>query len=760
MRKFTKLMLTLMLLVAGVGANAQDGTKTPIKLTGAKNNPTIEPIAPSTLDDLYAATFTPTADFSNIFQYKPFSVDFSQYDKIVIEFGGDNGVQGNWNINLPDGNFKQIAAGTKKYEIPLEGVKKYDDFTIFNWEGERTPITITECYFFTANDPLKEFKSALSAKITRAKMYNGLAYTDASFAALTSEISIAEAALAASDATESSLTTATTNLQDKIDALAFKDGFEDLTASMFKIWDKADAANATSSGNPECAHNLFISTDLPYGEGSVGYLHYADLTSYDKLYVIATEKRPRIMMNRDINEGQWNQTEAESHLIDNTKEGWSSKYFSNDANVYSVNLTLLVSDKGFAHLNAIKVEGWQVKDVITGMYLYKSPDPLASFKEALTDKINNGKLQNALGKTESSFAALTTAISNAQTALTASDATQESLENAGKAIDSAIAGLKLTAGFAKVTKNMFMIWDGDGAEAKATGVSPAGAYNIGVAGAGVPYGYGSGNVYWNHYADLTPYEKLYACGSKGVRARYLFNRPMDTSNPSGEGTSAYIQKYVDVNESGVAELTLSEVSTKFVHLNTFKAPDGGTFTDFLVYAAKTNVAVGDAGYTTFSSIMNVDLTGVTGYAAKYDGSKIVLTEITAAPAGEGIIVKAAEGNHSLTNIESAAAIDNDLLVSDGSVKGDGSTIFALANGKKGVGFYLVKSGDVIPAGKAYLKDPASARSFIGFGSETTGISEVATKVAADSKYYDLQGRTVAQPAKGLYIVNGKKMLVK
>ena len=27
-------------------------------------------------------------------------------------------------------------------------------------------------------------------------------------------------------------------------------------------------------------------------------------------------------------------------------------------------------------------------------------------------------------------------------------------------------------------------------------------------------------------------------------------------------------------------------------------------------------------------------------------------------------------------------------------------------------------------------------------------------------YYDLQGRRVAQPAKGLYIVNGKKMVIK
>lgn len=77
MRKITKLMLTLALLVAGVGVNtlkAQDGIKTPLLLLkNGKINTTdfdITPIAPSTLttDNLYAATFTSknqTQNFSN-----------------------------------------------------------------------------------------------------------------------------------------------------------------------------------------------------------------------------------------------------------------------------------------------------------------------------------------------------------------------------------------------------------------------------------------------------------------------------------------------------------------------------------------------------------------------------------------------------------------------------------------------------------------------------------------------------------------------
>ena len=45
--------------------------------------------------------------------------------------------------------------------------------------------------------------------------------------------------------------------------------------------------------------------------------------------------------------------------------------------------------------------------------------------------------------------------------------------------------------------------------------------------------------------------------------------------------------------------------------------------------------------------------------------------------------------------------------------------------------------------------------------EHTGIEEVKSKMEdGKGEYYDLQGREVAQPAKGLYIVNGKKVIIK
>jgi hypothetical protein len=46
--------------------------------------------------------------------------------------------------------------------------------------------------------------------------------------------------------------------------------------------------------------------------------------------------------------------------------------------------------------------------------------------------------------------------------------------------------------------------------------------------------------------------------------------------------------------------------------------------------------------------------------------------------------------------------------------------------------------------------------------ETTGLSEIKNTNLTNNtnEFFDLQGRKVAQPTKGLYIVNGKKVIIK
>ena len=78
--------------------------------------------------------------------------------------------------------------------------------------------------------------------------------------------------------------------------------------------------------------------------------------------------------------------------------------------------------------------------------------------------------------------------------------------------------------------------------------------------------------------------------------------------------------------------------------------------------------------------------------------------------------------------------------------------------EKNSAYYLLASGTKVPVNKCYLQVRSGARSFIGFGDETA-INSVKAEVQS-SEVFDLQGRRVAQPTKGLYIMNEKKVMIK
>ena len=168
---------------------------------------------------------------------------------------------------------------------------------------------------------------------------------------------------------------------------------------------------------------------------------------------------------------------------------------------------------------------------------------------------------------------------------------------------------------------------------------------------------------------------------------------------------------------------------------------------------------------------SADPSGLKAYIAYVDGEKVKLTEVSKVPANTAVILYAdVDESTSYTLTPTAETTDdvtgNQLHVSDGTVTGDESgTIYVLADGLNGVGFYRVENGSAITAGKAYLSVSVGARQFIGFGDDNgaTGITMVQGEgfmVNGSDNYYDLQGRRVAQPTKGLYIVNGKKVIIK
>lgn len=184
------------------------------------------------------------------------------------------------------------------------------------------------------------------------------------------------------------------------------------------------------------------------------------------------------------------------------------------------------------------------------------------------------------------------------------------------------------------------------------------------------------------------------------------------------------------------------------------------------------VPVTDLKYASYVPTVNVAVpSDVKVYTGKVNEAKnaIDLTEIpagTVIPAGAAVLVGGDAATYSFAaSTEDAAAItDNELKPATAETVGDGKTIYALAKVADKPVFALVKEGVAVGEGHAYItiSGAAGARFYsIGAGNgETTGINQVNGVAAeADGAYYTLQGMKTSKPAKGIYIHNGKKVIV-
>ena len=141
---------------------------------------------------------------------------------------------------------------------------------------------------------------------------------------------------------------------------------------------------------------------------------------------------------------------------------------------------------------------------------------------------------------------------------------------------------------------------------------------------------------------------------------------------------------------------------------------------------------------------------------------MTLTEVDNVPAATGVVLKGDAKTYTIPAIESSTTDKGSLEASATDITDiTAYNYYVLAiNGEDKAQFSLVTSG-TIAAGKCYLKIAAGARSLdVVFADETTGIQSVQGSGLTVNGYYDLQGRRVAQPQKGLYIVNGKKVVLK
>lgn len=186
--------------------------------------------------------------------------------------------------------------------------------------------------------------------------------------------------------------------------------------------------------------------------------------------------------------------------------------------------------------------------------------------------------------------------------------------------------------------------------------------------------------------------------------------------------------------------------------------------------------VGETGYATFAADVALDLSTLTeGFTAYFASSaaddKVMMTKAMdeKIAAGEGLFIQG-KGAFTITETREATAdVDNYLVggdgVENGVAKEEGFNKYVLGVDGESVSFFLINEKPATVAiDKAYLQVPSStvpgARLNIVFGGETTGISSMKSSESGVDSYFNLSGQRVAAPQKGLYIVNGKKVIIK
>ena len=201
---------------------------------------------------------------------------------------------------------------------------------------------------------------------------------------------------------------------------------------------------------------------------------------------------------------------------------------------------------------------------------------------------------------------------------------------------------------------------------------------------------------------------------------------------------------------------------------------------YIIPATELDITVSDAGWATtclpFDVVLPEELTAyaltdVSGVNGEGTGSVSLISK-AGIKAYEGALLKGSAGTYTLSIEETASNWDANLL-SGTTVAKDMSTVtgdvYLLTSdgagsaqlSKLALATSPTDAQKTLAANKAYLNiDPSATRYFVfNFGDDTeTAIEGIEAENTADAVVYDLAGRRVQKVQKGLYIVNGKKVI--
>ncbi len=178
---------------------------------------------------------------------------------------------------------------------------------------------------------------------------------------------------------------------------------------------------------------------------------------------------------------------------------------------------------------------------------------------------------------------------------------------------------------------------------------------------------------------------------------------------------------------------------------------------------------------TYCSPLDLDFSSIDGlkaYVATAFNSEtgvLTMTQVSDVPAGTGILLIGKTGTYEIPFSNFKPSYDNLLkgvtIATEIAPEESGSVNYILVNGSRGTGFYRLSAVGLLAAGKAYLQLPTSlAKSrksiSINYDGNSTGIVEIRADEYNDA-CFKLDGvRQIDPSRKGIYMKNGKKIIVK
>lgn len=261
-----------------------------------------------------------------------------------------------------------------------------------------------------------------------------------------------------------------------------------------------------------------------------------------------------------------------------------------------------------------------------------------------------------------------------------------------------------------------------------------------------------------------------------LHLRYFTNTEQDIISSAGVVSGSRLDWHIDKVNSTSLTISHPGKGKSEVEIDTIEVYYIVPYT-FEVAARKADVSYWATFYSSIANYQAPEDTKV--FKVNFDGSSITMTEIEdrIVTKGQGVVLKTnSTSNPNTVNIVMSKTNDessddysgNSLKGTDIAISNPGNAYVLNYKPSEGVGFYRLSSTATIPANRAYLTSggtvaaaAAAAREFFAFDAAITGIENVNAQDSEDDvKTFDLQGRRVINPAKGVYIVNGKKVIMK